>query len=118
MKYFIYDKIENYSIRHKQRIPKVEVKEYPKRIAEYEKDLQAKELEAKLKEAGEKYYIRTKGKAFEEIYDTNGLNKEEICRVRLLTANQDFRGSRNFIDISKIFVAIVESVCKIKYRSV
>lgn len=27
----IYDKIENYSIRHKQRIPKVEVKEYPKR---------------------------------------------------------------------------------------
>lgn len=26
----IYDKIENYSIRHKQRIPKVEVKEYPK----------------------------------------------------------------------------------------
>ena len=27
----IYDKIENYSIRHKQRIPKVEVREYPKR---------------------------------------------------------------------------------------
>ena len=27
---FIYDKIENYSIRHKQRIPKVEVKEYPR----------------------------------------------------------------------------------------
>lgn len=27
----IYDKIENYDIRHKQKIPKVEVKEYPKR---------------------------------------------------------------------------------------
>ena len=31
----IYDKIENYSIRHKQRIPKVEVKEYPKTNALY-----------------------------------------------------------------------------------
>lgn len=49
-------------------------------------------------------YIRTKGRAFEEIYDTNGLSKEEICRVRLLTANQDFRGSRRFTDLSKVFI--------------
>lgn len=49
-------------------------------------------------------YIRTNGRAFKEIYDTNGLSKEEICRVRLLTANQDFRGSRSFTELSKIFI--------------
>lgn len=49
-------------------------------------------------------YNRTNGRAFEEIYDTNGLNFEEICKVRLLTANQDFRGSRSFKDLSKIYL--------------
>lgn len=49
-------------------------------------------------------YIRTNGRAFKEIYDTNGLNDEDICRVRLLSANQDFRGSRNFIDLSNIYM--------------
>lgn len=49
-------------------------------------------------------YIRTNGRAFKEIYDTNGLNAEDICRVRLLSANQDFRGSRNFADLSNIYL--------------
>lgn len=49
-------------------------------------------------------YIRTKGKAFEEIYETNDLKKEEICRIRLLTANQDFRGSRKFKEFANIFL--------------
>lgn len=49
-------------------------------------------------------YVRTKGIAFKEIYDTNNLSNEDICRVRLLTANQDFRGSRKFTDLSKIFL--------------
>lgn len=49
-------------------------------------------------------YVRTQGKAFAEIYDTNGLSPENICRVRLLTANQDFRGSRNFKDLSEVFL--------------
>jgi len=49
-------------------------------------------------------YLRTKGRAFSEVYNTNGLPPEDICRVRMLTANQDFRGSRNFIDLSKIFL--------------
>ncbi|MHA1399443.1 MAG: hypothetical protein ACTSQE_03715 [Candidatus Heimdallarchaeaceae archaeon] len=40
---------------------------------------------------------------FTELYDTLDLNKEEICRVRFFTANQDFRGSRNFIDFAEIF---------------
>lgn len=50
-------------------------------------------------------YIRTNGKAFKEIYDTNNLSKKDICRVRLLTANQDFRGSRKFVDLSEVFLA-------------
>ena len=49
-------------------------------------------------------YVRTNGKAFKEIYDTNGLNAEDICRVRLLTANQDFRGSRSFFELSRTFI--------------
>lgn len=49
-------------------------------------------------------YVRTSGRAFKEIYETNGLSNEDICRVRLLTANQDFRGSRNFKELSKIFI--------------
>ena len=50
-------------------------------------------------------YVRTEGKAFAEIYDTNGLSADEICRVRLLTANQDFRGSRNFKELSEIYLS-------------
>ena len=45
-------------------------------------------------------FVRTKGKAFEDIYDTYGLNCKEICRVRFLTANQDFIGSRSFEDLT------------------
>jgi len=48
-------------------------------------------------------FIKTNGEAFTELYDTYGLKSEEICKVRLLTANQDFRGSRNFIDLAKIY---------------
>ena len=49
-------------------------------------------------------YVRTNGRAFKEIYDTNNLNDEDVCRVRLLTANQDFRGSRKFKDLANIFL--------------
>ncbi|MBO7061654.1 MAG: hypothetical protein J6W54_11265 [Fibrobacter sp.] len=42
-------------------------------------------------------------KAFESVWDTCGLKKEDICRIRLLTANQDFRGSRKFSDFAEIF---------------
>jgi hypothetical protein len=50
-------------------------------------------------------YQRTDGRAFLEIYDTNGLSKEDICRIRFLTANQDFRGSRNFGELARIFLS-------------
>lgn len=50
-------------------------------------------------------YLRTGGRAFFEIYDTNRLSNEDICRIRFLTANQDFRGSRNFGELSRIFLS-------------
>ena len=48
-------------------------------------------------------FLKTNGKVFSDLYDTNGLREDEICRVRFLTANQDFRGSRDFSDLSKIY---------------
>lgn len=41
-------------------------------------------------------FILTKGKAFSEIWDTCGLANDQVCRVRMFTANQDFRGSLKF----------------------
>lgn len=48
-------------------------------------------------------YVATQGEVFEQIYDTCGLEKTEVCRVRFLTANQDFRGSLNFEKLAKIY---------------
>lgn len=48
-------------------------------------------------------FIKTKGKAFSNVWDTCGLSNEQVCRIRLLSANQDFRGSRNFSELAKIF---------------
>ena len=50
-------------------------------------------------------YVKTDGSAFSELYDTCGLSKEDICRVRFLTANQDFRGSRDFSFLANKFKA-------------
>lgn len=41
--------------------------------------------------------------AFTELYDTCGLSKEDVCRVRFFSAPQDFRGSREFSKLAKIF---------------
>jgi hypothetical protein len=48
-------------------------------------------------------YLRTQGFAFKELYDTCGLSDEDVCRVRFLTANQDFRGSLDFSELAEIF---------------
>ena len=40
---------------------------------------------------------------FSELFDTLDLDKSEICKVRFFTANQEFRGSRNFEDFAKIY---------------
>lgn len=48
-------------------------------------------------------YLKTEGKVFSDLYDTDGLTDDEICRVRFLTANQDFRGSRNFTELAKVY---------------
>lgn len=45
----------------------------------------------------------TAGKAFGEVWNTCGLSKDDICRVRILTANQDFRGSRDLYELAEIF---------------
>lgn len=50
-------------------------------------------------------YVKTDGDAFKELYDTCGLSKPEICRVRFLTANQDFRGSLNFSKVANVFLS-------------
>ena len=46
-------------------------------------------------------YIFTEGKAFSEIWDTCGLANEQVCRVRMFSANQDFRGSLKFGSLAK-----------------
>lgn len=46
-------------------------------------------------------YILTEGRAFTEIWDTCGLTKEQVCRVRMFTANQDFRGSLKFKSLAE-----------------
>lgn len=48
-------------------------------------------------------YVLTKGSAFHEVWDRNGLSDEDTCRVRLFTANQDFRGSLSFKEVATVF---------------
>ena len=48
-------------------------------------------------------YTATNGDAFKSVWDTCGLTNEEVCRVRFLTANQDFRGSRSFSDLAEVY---------------
>lgn len=48
-------------------------------------------------------YLKYGKTPFSELYDTLGLNKSEICRVRYFTANQEFRGTRNFEDFARIY---------------
>lgn len=50
-----------------------------------------------------KVYKSSQGKAFSGVYNTYKLSKEEVCRIRMLTANQDFRGSRKFEDLVAVY---------------
>lgn len=52
-----------------------------------------------------KLFLKNGKKIFYELYDTNNLLPEEICKVRYFSANQDFRGSR---DLQKLFVKYSE----------
>lgn len=49
-------------------------------------------------------YMLTDGKAFSEIWDKCNLSDEDVCRIRLFTANQDFRGSLEFSSLAKKFI--------------
>jgi hypothetical protein len=48
-------------------------------------------------------YISNGQKLFYELYDTFSLKSEEICQIRYFSANQDFRGSRDFTELFKIY---------------
>lgn len=48
-------------------------------------------------------YDLTEGSAFKEVYDTGNLTPEEICKIRFLTANQEFRTSIGFSDFAKLY---------------
>lgn len=49
-------------------------------------------------------YVMTKGKVYEEIFDTFGLNRNQVFLIRILTANQDFNGSRDFKEQVDIYL--------------
>ena len=49
-------------------------------------------------------YVKTEGRAFEEVYETYGLSRNQIFLIRILTANQDFNGSRNFKELADIYL--------------
>ncbi len=48
-------------------------------------------------------YLITGGRAFTEVYDTCGLTNDAVCKIRFLTANQDFSGSREFNKLADIY---------------
>lgn len=72
----------------------------------YAEILDAKINEDKCRQVAEALYdiyAKSNGQAFSGVYDTCGLSKEDVCRVRMLTANQDFRGSRAFKELADLF---------------
>lgn len=74
----------------------------------HEKILDCKINKSKCEEVADalhEIFILTNGNAFSQIYDTAGLTLEQICQVRMLTANQDFRGSRSFVELAEVYKA-------------
>jgi len=48
-------------------------------------------------------FIRFGKEVFYELYNTFSLEQAEICKIRYFSANQDFRGSRDFEKLFKIY---------------
>lgn len=48
-------------------------------------------------------YLKNGQQLFYELYNTFSLKPEDICRIRYFSANQDFRGSRDFKKLFEIF---------------
>lgn len=44
-------------------------------------------------------FVKYGKQLFYELYDTVSLDKKEICKIRYFSANQDFKGSRDFEDL-------------------
>lgn len=48
-------------------------------------------------------FVLTNGSAFSFVYDTCGLSPQEVCRIRFMTANQDFGTSLKFDEIAEVY---------------
>lgn len=48
-----------------------------------------------------KVYLKYSDRLFYGLYDVGALEPKEICKIRYFSANQDFRGSRDFDDLVK-----------------
>jgi len=57
----------------------------------------------KLAEVMHSLFVRYGRAPFSQLYDTLGLEDEEVCKIRFFTANQEFRGTRKFVDFAKIY---------------
>ena len=73
----IFDKIENYSLEHKQRIPKVEVKDYPRKKNEY---VQYDNLNSLFEsdDQVDRYWVN---KCVEKLVELNKHNEEYLSRL-------------------------------------
>ncbi|MCX8027088.1 MAG: hypothetical protein N3A62_04440 [Thermodesulfovibrionales bacterium] len=49
-------------------------------------------------------YVKYGKEVFWELYDTSGLEKKDICKIRYLTANQDFRALRDFKYFAQLYI--------------
>ena len=47
-------------------------------------------------------YLKNRN-AFYSLYSKEGLNDEDVCKIRFYTASQDFNGSRNFSEYASMF---------------
>ncbi|MBU4501195.1 MAG: hypothetical protein KKA79_01280 [Nanoarchaeota archaeon] len=50
-----------------------------------------------------KIFVKHGRQPFYELYNTHSLIPDEICRIRYFSANQDFRGSRDFEELFEIY---------------
>ena len=57
----------------------------------------------KVADALHNIYVISGGNAFTGIWDKCNLSDKDVCRVRLFTANQDFRGSLDFAPLANKF---------------
>ena len=58
---------------------------------------------AKIADILHEIYLKNGQNSFYELYDTFNLNPQEICKIRYFSANQEFRGTRDFKTYSAVY---------------